>query len=853
MSFRGYSFTSNGNMGFPHVRYDAPNGCPPEGLLLFNGSCYMPHMNMGHRPYGGGAYLPGGSFLMSRGGSRYEHGSNAGSSVFPACGMGDGNPRSFGGHGSLGFGPMAGGSFYDGAAEQPAVVQKLFSSRRDRGRFSSEVYLLRSPSDLSLGNRNTYTAASATSVTSNGGVAREPLEDEGSTRAVSSGRNSIGAELQRSVDNSVSFPSTGSHLPLPRSGEGSQCVTETTREDLKSPVCYDMGYVEEDHDVPKRAFPEHESPTDVETTQGTPGPAKNVTGQSKPTVVIPLSKTVGEVVHGPVRVATTFGNGADIKLSTASALYGGEKTDTNPRSRRSSIRRNTSHRTRATSAVNIAIAEFPRGEEVQDNLECGISQPKRSLPAPRKLSSTRLRQPIGLSNEQPSLTQKVVPTKVESSRVEEQHPIVTQKHRNSSEKPINENRGGGARPQPSDPMSVVSQDSRVCATGDVAAGVKEVSKTEERREPEKVEQQQQQPKDPKSNPVKTVVLVEKVPSAVTHLSVVGNKFSYRGKGHEAHEVVFRNPGSANYHSSTLNSVKNAVCDGYNAALLSVEAPNSNKMFQSPVWPFLTRTVRSVLQQGQKTPNSTVSITAALGFFHNDKVRDLSDEGKGAFEAMQVQPSPIYGPRIPQLRYSKVASSTAYDESLNKALKRASSDSVLLATKGVVAAFLLVKQCRKSESESGDTTHDVLLSSLVVASSGSDMHPFDSAISRVRNEYCMLFHLVLGGPSYTCFMLSLSTASEGADESSVKDVVEGLIELHDRMHSAYNYPLRNGSVTRFVKYVMRANKEGMERLKHEEDQEKRGRLERYVQEQSRLLNDANKMLKDAQIELQSANT
>ncbi|ORC87260.1 uncharacterized protein TM35_000232310 [Trypanosoma theileri] len=364
---------------------------------------------------------------------------------------------------------------------------------------------------------------------------------------------------------------------------------------------------------------------------------------------------------------------------------------------------------------------------------------------------------------------------------------------------------------------------------------------ESQRQQEEHHHHDEQQKDPKkSNPIKTLVLLEKNPRPSKTLTAEGNSFTYRGVKHEATEVVFRDPKSMSYHSNIFSTIKSVVCDGFNSSIVSVEAPNTGRVFESPVWTGLTRIVRGVMQRSETKPENRTELAAAFGFIHKDKVRDLIVENSN-FEQLLVHPSPIYGPRIPQLRYNPISSPSAFEEMMASALRRSSADPILSSMDGVAVALLLSKQYCLTTNEAGEKTYDVLLSSLVVASTGSDTLPYESALARVRNEYSMLFHLLLGGPCFTCFMLNLSL---GEEEASHQEVLDRLIALHDKMHSSYNYPLRNGSVMRFVKYVETANKEGRERVKNEQNPEKRAKLERYVQEQARLLSDAGKMLEEA---------
>ncbi|KAF8279329.1 hypothetical protein TcBrA4_0101650 [Trypanosoma cruzi] len=350
----------------------------------------------------------------------------------------------------------------------------------------------------------------------------------------------------------------------------------------------------------------------------------------------------------------------------------------------------------------------------------------------------------------------------------------------------------------------------------------------------------------KANPIKTLVLLERGSQGPNYISAEGNTFIYHWKRHEATEVVIRDLNSMSYRSNLFNDVRDAVCDSHNAAILSVEAPNTGTVFNSPVWSGLIRIVSGVLRNNRIMREGTAELTAAFGFVYKDKVRDLFDGNGSSFEPLVVHPSPIYGPRIPHLHYGKITSDAAFEEVMSSALRRANADPILTTRDGVAIAFLLSRQCRIVKNEAGEKTCDVSLSSLVVASAGSDSVPFESALARLKNEHSMLFHLVLGGPCHTCFMLNLSMVEER--DGANREIVERLIELQGKMHASSNYPLRSGSVTRFVRYVESANKEALERLKVEENPERRNRLERYVQEQEQLLADANKMLAEVREEL-----
>ncbi|EPY16538.1 hypothetical protein STCU_11158 [Strigomonas culicis] len=353
------------------------------------------------------------------------------------------------------------------------------------------------------------------------------------------------------------------------------------------------------------------------------------------------------------------------------------------------------------------------------------------------------------------------------------------------------------------------------------------------------------------NAVKTLVLIEKIGKSNIAFRHSDNTVTYKNKSIDVTEAKSRSEGSFNYQSSVVHDVREAVCSGFNAAVLSVEAPNTASRFDSPVWPVLNRIVRSVLhantqENGELNPH--FDLTCAFGYINNDRVKDLlSEDESSPFESIVVHPSPIYGPRIQQLRYGQITSGNGFEEVLSASLSRASEDTVLSTmTEGVAVAFVLAKQIRIVDGK-----EDIFLSSLVVASAGSDATPYECGLNRIRNDYGTIFHLVLGGPCYTCFMFntadddSIRVVGGNKGESAAQELSR-LFDLLEKMAVLKNYPLRSGSVKRFIKFVEKALQEGQNRLKGDVDDTQRAKLERYTNEQQRLLKGAYKMLEDAGI-------
>nr|CCM18758.1 hypothetical protein, conserved [Leishmania guyanensis] len=355
-----------------------------------------------------------------------------------------------------------------------------------------------------------------------------------------------------------------------------------------------------------------------------------------------------------------------------------------------------------------------------------------------------------------------------------------------------------------------------------------------------------------ANMVKTLVLVEEVRDSNHALTVTDNSVSYKGQTIEVTEVKTRQEDNFNYHSSVVHDVREAVCSGYNAAVLAVDAPNTAGRFDSPVWSILNRIVRTLLHEnsngaGELRPD--FELTCAMGYLFKDKVKDLLP-GTGLeapFTKIGVNPSPIYGPRLTNLTYEAVTDSAAFEDVLTTTLSRASEDATVQSlAEGVVAAFVLIMQTRETDGKP-----DVYLSSLVVATAGADTFPYQSAISHTRNEYATVFHLVLGGPSCTCFMLNIAddddaTRKPGESEGSVQEGIERVLALLQSMATLQNYDLRSGSVKRFIKYVELSRTNAQARLEKEEDEVQCRKVERYLREQERLLQDAYRLLQDANI-------
>ncbi|CAD2221398.1 hypothetical protein, conserved [Angomonas deanei] len=362
-------------------------------------------------------------------------------------------------------------------------------------------------------------------------------------------------------------------------------------------------------------------------------------------------------------------------------------------------------------------------------------------------------------------------------------------------------------------------------------------------------------KKPDPNMVKTLVLIEKKNKSNGAFKSNDHQAIYKNAKCDVTEVKERGDGSFNYQSSVVHGIREAVCDGFNASVLSVEAPNTSSRFESPVWPILNRIVRSLLStnsnsQGELDPK--FSLTCGLGYFNNDRVKDLfNDDDNSPFEPFSVHPSPIYGPCVSQLKYGQITSGNNFEEVLSASLTRALENPVLTSMKeGVAVAFVLIKQARITDGH-----EDLLLSSLVVASAASDVTPYESALDRVQSEtqkYGSIFHLALNGPCCTCFMFntadddSIRTFGSQKGESTSTEISR-LFNLLQRMSTKENYPLRNGSVLRFIHYMKASVAAQKQKLSTTSSADEKAKLERKIKDQERLLSGAYKTLQDAGIQ------
>ncbi|KPA84419.1 hypothetical protein ABB37_02396 [Leptomonas pyrrhocoris] len=369
--------------------------------------------------------------------------------------------------------------------------------------------------------------------------------------------------------------------------------------------------------------------------------------------------------------------------------------------------------------------------------------------------------------------------------------------------------------------------------------------------------QQQQPTPAtqrERNMVKTFVLMEAVRDSNHAVQSTPDSITYRDQTINVTELKVREEDNFNYNSTVVHDVREAACHGYNSAVLSMETANTVSRFESPVWSILNRIVRTLLKENSSDAGElqdNFELTCAIGYLYRDKVKDLLErDGDAPFTKVAVNPSPIYGPRLTNLRYDAVTDPAQFEEMLSGTLSRSTHDTTVAGlTEGVVAAFVLVKQCRETEGK-----QDIYLSSLIVASCGEDPLPYQSAISHTRNEYATVFHLVLGGPSCTCFMLNVADddavrKSGDANQQSVPDGIETALALLAQMAALQNYDLRSGSVRRFIKYLERSHANARQRLAKESDEAQRRKVERYVKEQERLLEDAYGLLRDANIQVE----
>ncbi|KAL7708664.1 hypothetical protein N2W54_003589 [Lotmaria passim] len=363
---------------------------------------------------------------------------------------------------------------------------------------------------------------------------------------------------------------------------------------------------------------------------------------------------------------------------------------------------------------------------------------------------------------------------------------------------------------------------------------------------------QQSPSTQKEkNMVKTFVLVEAVRKSNHAVQYTPESITYHNQTVNVTELKVREEDNFNYNSTVVHDVREAACHGYNAAVLSMDLGNTAGRFDSPVWSILNRIVRTLLKENSNEAGElrqNFELICAMGYLYRDKVKDLLvPEGESQFTKVVVNPSPIYGPRLTNLKYDVVTDPVHFEETLSATLSQGAQDPTIASlTEGVLAAFVLVKQTRETDGQA-----DIYLSSLIVSSSGEDPVPYQSAISHARNEYATVFHLVLGGPSCTCFMLSVADddtvrKSGDANQQPVPQGIDAALALLTQMASLQNYDLRNGSVKRFIKYVERSHMNAKQRLAKEQDESKHRKVERYLKEQERLLEDAYSLLRDANI-------
>lgn len=176
---------------------------------------------------------------------------------------------------------------------------------------------------------------------------------------------------------------------------------------------------------------------------------------------------------------------------------------------------------------------------------------------------------------------------------------------------------------------------------------------------------------------------------------------------------------------------------------------------------------------------------------------------------------------------------------------------------------------EASSNNINVEHDVFLSSLTVACAGDDVIPFETAADRTRTCYGEAFHIVLGGPCYTVLALNTIKEHTNASDSKMESNDKGngvsrnhydkvqvndndanngtklqkIFALLKRLTTYENYALRSGSVRRFIRYVERAKAQGIERVNTETDFTRRGKIERYLKEQQRLIDTATEMLQN----------
>ncbi|CCW69354.1 unnamed protein product [Phytomonas sp. Hart1] len=175
------------------------------------------------------------------------------------------------------------------------------------------------------------------------------------------------------------------------------------------------------------------------------------------------------------------------------------------------------------------------------------------------------------------------------------------------------------------------------------------------------------------------------------------------------------------------------------------------------------------------------IYATMVSFKDGKtIKDLLDDKKKSYDALQEASSPIYGPAIGNLQVMEITDVAGSAKAIDKCISTGADP------KELVCCFFVLKQIKKSNDRTV-----CYLSSLNISFSGDCGQHYLDIKDKKANVPFNLYRYSIGGGSMSACVACISEKD---------DSVMRVIDACNKMREVKNSPPRSGNVLRFVEFT-----------------------------------------------------
>ncbi|GET92050.1 hypothetical protein, conserved [Leishmania tarentolae] len=282
---------------------------------------------------------------------------------------------------------------------------------------------------------------------------------------------------------------------------------------------------------------------------------------------------------------------------------------------------------------------------------------------------------------------------------------------------------------------------------------------------------------------------------------------------ECDEAVSRLDHSSSVRSDKLSTVAQHFVAGFNTAILCCDVGGSNA---GPA--ACTKTVHNAMEAMSKNAELYMSINAIKD---DGNAKDLlAPSGSSGYTPMKVSNSLIFGPWVHEATMTRLANAAQFDSAFSGAYAEATSD-------GATCVVGLVLKSMENK--------DVVVNSLLMSLS-TQKNAHAAVVNAPFKTDRKLYQYAVHG---SCFTVGLLGLPDKVD----KEEIEECLEVHAKMRTIENRPMRSGSVRRFLAYSIKAEADVKSRAERVTDE-----LQRTVYEQR--LASLDKMMSDARALVES---